>query len=237
MKNFFESLNVKSLLVWLVIISLGVLGAGLAVKAYNGQLFGDCNNCTINVQGAVEAVGDALLGASGTRFPNGISADSTSPSAGQVRGSTLTITGAATAASLTTTGAIAGKVSVSNLSNAVTTTTLATTNTGNVYNITSSTNFVLPSTSTNSGVWYRFVIGGAITSNVTIHTSDDGNDIEGAMIVAGAVVDCDAEDTITFVADGENIGDYIEVYGNGTDWLIGSSGALTSSKMTCTTST
>lgn len=98
MKNFFESLNVKSLLVWLVIISLGVLGAGLAVKAYNGQLFGDCNNCTINVQGAVEAA-------------------------------------------------------------------------------------------------------------------------------------------ITFVADGENIGDYIEVYGNGTDWLIGSSGALTSSKMTCTTST
>lgn len=33
---------------------------------------------------------------SGTRFPNGLSADSTSPSAGEVRGTTLTITGAAT---------------------------------------------------------------------------------------------------------------------------------------------
>lgn len=33
------------------------------------------------------------LGASGTRFPNGISADSTSPSAGQVRGTTFTATG------------------------------------------------------------------------------------------------------------------------------------------------
>lgn len=33
---------------------------------------------------------------SGTRMPNGISADSTSPSAGQVRGTTLTITGAST---------------------------------------------------------------------------------------------------------------------------------------------
>ncbi len=32
----------------------------------------------------------------GTRFPNGISADSTSPSAGQVRGTTLTTTGAVT---------------------------------------------------------------------------------------------------------------------------------------------
>jgi len=36
-----------------------------------------------------------LLGG-GTRFPNGISADSTSPSAGQVRGTTLTTTGAST---------------------------------------------------------------------------------------------------------------------------------------------
>lgn len=36
------------------------------------------------------------LGASGTRFPNGLSADSTSPVAGQVRGTTLTITGAST---------------------------------------------------------------------------------------------------------------------------------------------
>lgn len=35
------------------------------------------------------------LGA-GTRFPNGISADTTSPTAGQVRGTTLTITGAGT---------------------------------------------------------------------------------------------------------------------------------------------
>ena len=37
----------------------------------------------------------ADLGASGTRFPNGLSADSTSPSAGQVRGTTLTFTSTA----------------------------------------------------------------------------------------------------------------------------------------------
>lgn len=36
------------------------------------------------------------LGQSGTRYINGISADSTSPVAGEVRGTTLTITGAAT---------------------------------------------------------------------------------------------------------------------------------------------
>lgn len=36
------------------------------------------------------------VGASGSRFPSGISADSTSPSAGQIRGATLTTTGDAT---------------------------------------------------------------------------------------------------------------------------------------------
>lgn len=33
------------------------------------------------------------VGATGTRFPNGISADTTSPSAGQIRGTTLALTG------------------------------------------------------------------------------------------------------------------------------------------------
>lgn len=36
------------------------------------------------------------FGATGTRFPNGLSADSTSPSAGQIRGTTLLTTGAST---------------------------------------------------------------------------------------------------------------------------------------------
>lgn len=36
------------------------------------------------------------FGASGTRFPNGVSADTTSPITGEVRGTTLTITGAST---------------------------------------------------------------------------------------------------------------------------------------------
>lgn len=44
----------------------------------------------------------AMFGASGTRMPNGISADSTSPVAGQLRGTTLTITGASTFGSTAT---------------------------------------------------------------------------------------------------------------------------------------
>jgi len=53
------------------------------------------NNQPVQIQG--DPVG------SGTRFPNGLSADGTSPSAGQVRGTTLTVTGAATIATTTIT--------------------------------------------------------------------------------------------------------------------------------------
>lgn len=42
----------------------------------------------------------------GSRFPSGISADSTSPSSGQVRGTTFTSTGAATLASASVTGTL-----------------------------------------------------------------------------------------------------------------------------------
>jgi hypothetical protein len=97
----------------------------------------------------------------------------------------------------------------------------------------SSTAFVLPATSTSAGVFYRFVVDSAMSSTNTIQTSDLGNHIEGALIVAGAVVDCDAEDTLTFVGDGENLGDFVELRSNGTNWFIGASGALTASKLTC----
>lgn len=59
----------------------------------------------------------------GTRFPNGISADSTSPSAGQIRGTSLTTTGAATiggaatlssTVSVTATTTLSGAVLISN---------------------------------------------------------------------------------------------------------------------------
>lgn len=125
-----------------------------------------------------------------------------------------------------------------NAQTATATNTLAITESGRTFFASgSSTTYILPATSTASGVHYKFVISGAIDENVIVRTSDLGNNIEGTLMVAGAVVDCDAEDTITFVADGENIGDYVELYSNGAYWFIGDSGALTASKLTCTTST
>jgi len=84
-----------------------------------------------------------------------------------------------------------------------------------------------------AGLVYRFVVSSAFTTNAVIDSAE-GDNIEGALIVAGAVVDCAAEDQINFVADGENLGDFVEVRSDGTSWLISASGGLTAAKITCT---
>lgn len=92
----------------------------------------------------------------------------------------------------------------------------------------------LPTASASIGAHYRFVVTAAVaTTNMTI-VAAPADTIEGSLVVAGAVVDCDAADIITFVIDGENIGDFVDLYSDGTSWLIGESGGLTASKMTCT---
>lgn len=112
--------------------------------------------------------------------------------------------------------------------------TLTNAQSGSLFKMnTAGEDLTLPAVATASGVHYRFAVTGAVaTTNMTI-VSAEGDNIEGSLIVAGAVVDCDANDVITFVIDGENIGDFVELYSDGTSWLIGASGGLTASKMTC----
>lgn len=91
----------------------------------------------------------------------------------------------------------------------------------------------LPAVATATSTVFRFVVSAAVSGDINI-ASAEGDNIEGALIVAGAVVDCDAEDKITIVADGENLGDFVELRSDGQKWFIGASGVLSSSKMTCT---
>ena len=95
------------------------------------------------------------------------------------------------------------------------------------------TTIVLPSVG-NKGANFRFQVAGAMANSNMIVDSAEGDNIEGTLIVAGAVVDCASVDQINFVVDGENVGDYFEIYSDGTQWLLGDSGALTASKLTCT---
>ncbi len=149
----------------------------------------------------------------------------------------LSSAGALTVTSLTNSGstAITGSLTALRpvtISTADTTVTKA--QSGTIFETTTAgVDWTLPAVATSAGAHYRFAISGAFaTTNVTV-VSAEGDNIEGSLIVAGAVVDCDANDVVTFVNDGENIGDFVDLYSDGTSWIIGSSGGLTSAKMTC----
>lgn len=93
--------KIKSLARWLAIIVFGVLSLGSIVRA-NVEF--DWKSLEDKIAGLVaeqllstlpESLGE-VLGASGTRFPNGISATNVSPVAGEVRGTTLTFSATST---------------------------------------------------------------------------------------------------------------------------------------------
>ena len=90
---------------------------------------------------------------------------------------------------------------------------------------------------TTVGVWYRFVVDSNFAStDMTVHGGQaDATDdqIEGSITVAGAVVLCDNEDTITFANAAELEGDWVELRSDGVNWYV-SGQASGSGGITCT---
>lgn len=132
-------------------------------------------------------------------------------------------------------GIVSKKVSTTALAptSQYSTSTLTLLNSGSTYFLSASgTLITLPAV--QDGLNFKFVVGGALDTASTTIDSAEGDNIEGTLIVAGAVVDCAAEDQININPDLENIGDYIELYSDGTYWYIGDSGFLTAASVTCT---
>lgn len=85
----------------------------------------------------------------------------------------------------------------------------------------------------SAGLKFKFIVGAAFATTNWEITSAEGDNLEGSIIVAGAVVDVDAADKINFVATAENIGDFAEVFCDGTYWHTFGN-ALTATAMTAT---
>jgi hypothetical protein len=86
---------------------------------------------------------------------------------------------------------------------------------------------------TNTGWQAKFITGAAFATTNFVVASAEGDNMQGSMIVVGAVVDVDAADQINFVATAENIGDFIEVFSDGTSWHVFGN-ALTTGALTAT---
>lgn len=116
--------------------------------------------------------------------------------------------------------------------------TLVSADSGKVIYIgTAGVDLTLPTAASAAGITYRTVVSANFaTTNMTITgpAADATDDtIYGALEVAGAVVACSAEDTISFVNTAELPGDFIELYSDGVKWYITGQGT-TAGSITCT---
>ena len=108
--------------------------------------------------------------------------------------------------------------------------TLTTADSGKVFKVSGSGGTVtLPAPT--EGWNAKFITTGAMDTANTVIAGGTADKMEGSLIVAGAVVDVDAADQINFVHGSSNLGDFIDVWSDGSNYYVFgnalSSGALT----------
>jgi len=110
--------------------------------------------------------------------------------------------------------------------------TLTTADSGKVFKVSGSGGTVtLPAPT--AGWNAKFVTSGAMDTANTVIAGGTADKMEGSMIVAGAVVDVDAADQINFVHGSSNLGDFIDVWSDGSNYYVFGN-ALTSGGLTAT---
>ncbi len=147
--------------------------------------------------------------------------------------STLSVTGATTLTGAVTLGSTITGGILQSASTTAAAQTLTAAQSGRTLIIqTTGAAYTLPAV-TNAGANYKFIVGQAFSTNAVI-TSAEGDNIEGGLTVNSLAVPCVGEDFITFVAASEELGDWVEVMSDGTNWHIVGSDVVTTVSMTCT---
>lgn len=81
----------------------------------------------------------------------------------------------------------------------------------------------LPAVATSAGLRFKFIVGQLFaTTDWTVKALS--NVIEGSVLVNGAHVAGVDENTISFVASAESVGDFAELVCDGTNWYVNGSG-------------
>jgi hypothetical protein len=109
-------------------------------------------------------------------------------------------------------------------------TTLTAKDSGKVFILKASAGaqITLPAVATSSGLRFKFIVGQLFaTTDWTVKALS--NAIEGSVLVNGAHVAGVDENTISFVASAESIGDFAELVCDGTNWYVNGSGVTAGS--------
>jgi hypothetical protein len=78
-----------------------------------------------------------------------------------------------------------------------------------------------------AGLNFKFVVAAAFATTNWVIASAEGDNIDGSIEVAGAVVVAGAEDQINFVATAESLGDHVVLHSDGNQWFVHGMAALT----------
>lgn len=76
-----------------------------------------------------------------------------------------------------------------------------------------------------AGLSFRFIVASSFATSNFIIDSAEGDNISGVLVVNGASVVAADEDQINFVASAETVGDFIEIWCDGTNWFVYGIGA------------
>lgn len=104
--------------------------------------------------------------------------------------------------------------------------TLTAADSGKTFWLDNSTGETITLPALKDGLNFKFVIADNFATDNWIIDSAEGDNIEGMIEVAGAVVVAAGEDQINFVASAESKGDFIQLECNGTNWFVSGQAAL-----------
>lgn len=98
--------------------------------------------------------------------------------------------------------------------------TLTEADSGKWYELNNATGVTVTLPAVKSGVNFRFVVGAAFATDNFIIDSAEGDNINGILVVNGASVSASGEDQINFVASAETVGDFIDIWSDGSGWYV-----------------
>ena len=78
-----------------------------------------------------------------------------------------------------------------------------------------------------AGLRFEIIVGALFATSNWVVSSAEGDNIDGSIEVAGAVVVAGAEDQVNFVASAEALGDRIFLISDGVQWFVSGTAALT----------
>jgi hypothetical protein len=105
-------------------------------------------------------------------------------------------------------------------------TTLTAADSGKVLILSAATGAAVTLPALASGLKFKFIIAATFaTTNWTVVTASSTNKIQGGAVVNSVFVPAADEDTISFVASAETVGDFIDLVSDGTNWYASGIGA------------